>query len=63
MKKDLSYEKALTMLENLVQDLENGTIPLDKLGEKVAVANELVSLCQSKLRSIENSLEEIMCKA
>lgn len=58
MKKKLTYNEAFTKLEELVEQLEDGRIPLDKLAEQVKQANEWVALCETKLRQIEKEIEE-----
>ncbi|NVO04382.1 MAG: exodeoxyribonuclease VII small subunit [Bacteroidetes bacterium] len=58
MKKELNYSEAFSKLEELVEQLEDGNIQLDKLTEKVKQANELIAICESKLRDIDNDLKE-----
>jgi exodeoxyribonuclease VII small subunit len=58
MKKKLTYSEAYTKLEALVEQLEEGNIPLDKLAENVKQANEWVVLCEAKLRQIQSGIEE-----
>ena len=58
MKKELTYNEAFSKLEELVKQLEKDDIQLDKLAEKVKEANELIAVCESKLRTIENEVKE-----
>ena len=58
MKKELTYNEAFSKLEQLVKQLEKDDIQLDKLAEKVKEANELIAVCESKLRTIENEVKE-----
>lgn len=53
MKSKLTYSEAFTKLEELVGQLEDGTIPLDKLAATVKQANEWVAVCEDKLRMIQ----------
>ena len=53
MKSKLTYNEAFTKLEELVEQLEDGTIPLDKLAATVKQANEWVAVCEDKLRMIQ----------
>lgn len=57
MKSKLTYKEAYTNLEELVEQLEDGNIPLDKLAEKVKQANEWIAVCEDKLRKIQTDLE------
>ena len=52
MKSKQTYNEAYTKLEELVEQLEDGNIPLDKLAEKVKQANEWITVCEDKLRQI-----------
>lgn len=58
MKKQPTYSEAFSKLEDLVEQLENGNIQLDKLSAKMKHANELIAICESKLRSIETEIKE-----
>lgn len=58
MKKDLTYSEAFAKLEELVEQLEEGNIQLDKLTAKVKQANELIEICETKLRNIDNEVKE-----
>jgi exodeoxyribonuclease VII small subunit len=58
MKTDLTYSAAYAKLEELVAQLEDGNIPLDELSLKVKQANELISICESKLRNIQTEVNE-----
>ena len=57
MKNELTYSKAFSKLEGLVEQLE-GNIQLDKLSMKVKQANELIAICELKLRNIETEIED-----
>jgi exodeoxyribonuclease VII small subunit len=59
MKKNLTYSEAFTKLEELVEQLEDGNIPLDKLAGNVKQANEWVAVCETKLRQIQTEIEEV----
>lgn len=58
MKTDLTYSEAYAKLEELVAQLEEGNIPLDELSLKVKQANELISICENKLRNIQTEVNE-----
>jgi exodeoxyribonuclease VII small subunit len=60
MKNDLTYSQAFIKLEGLVEQLEKGDIQLDKLAEKVKQANELIAICEAKLRKIDSEVKEAM---
>jgi len=56
MKKELTYSEAFAKLEKLIEQLEDGDIQLEKLTEKVKQANELIAICETKLRNIDNEI-------
>lgn len=58
MKNELTYSEAFSKLENFVEQLEHGNIQLDKLSAKVKKANELIAICETKLRNIETEIKE-----
>jgi exodeoxyribonuclease VII small subunit len=60
MANKLSYDEALIKLEGIVEQLEDDSIMLDTLTEKVNEANELIKYCESKLRSIEGDVKKAM---
>ena len=59
MKTALSYNEAFSELEKLVDEVEDDSIQLDTLAEKVAKANELIAICEAKLRTIEEDVERV----
>ena len=58
MKTELTYSDAYAKLEDLVEQLEDGGIQLDQLAEKVKQANELIAICENKLRTIEREVKD-----
>jgi exodeoxyribonuclease VII small subunit len=57
MKTKLTFDKAFSQLEKLVEQVENEDIQLDDLAEKVKEANELIKYCETKLRSIAADID------
>ena len=58
MKNELTYSEAYSKLEDIVAQLEEGDIPLDKLSAKVKQANELITICENKLRNIQTEIKD-----
>jgi exodeoxyribonuclease VII small subunit len=54
----MTYNDAFIKLQTLVALLEEGDIPLDDLSVKVKEANELVSICENKLRTFQTEVED-----
>ncbi len=57
MTTNLSYTEAFASLEKIVEQIEDDSIQLDTLAEKVKQANELIQYCEAKLRSIETAVK------
>lgn len=56
----LSYDSAFTELKEISQEIENETISIDLLAEKVKRASFLISFCQDRLRSTEGEVNNIL---
>lgn len=55
----LSFEDALTQLENIVRELEGGKIKLDDAVEAYEKATALKDFCEKKLRNAQLKIEKI----
>jgi len=60
MENNLTYTEALLKLEEIVEQIEDDSIMLDTLTEKVAQANELIKYCETKLRTIEGDVRDVL---
>ena len=57
---ELSFEESLEKLEDIVERLEKGDIPLDNAIDEFSQAMELVKVCNSKLNSAEEAIAKII---
>lgn len=57
----LSFDKALAQIEKLVQDMESGSLPLEKMMEQFEEGMRLIAFCSAKLNEVERKIE-IMVK-
>lgn len=55
----LSFEEAMSKLEEVVKDLEDETISLDSAMEKFEAGVKLSELCLKKLNEAEKKIEEL----
>jgi len=62
MKKEKSFESALGDIQKLIEDLENGNIPLKKSVAKFNEGVELLKYCQKELKDAELSVQKILDK-
>jgi exodeoxyribonuclease VII small subunit len=56
---DLSYEDALKKLEELVESMESGDLPLESLLSRFEKGTRLAQLCQSKLAEAELRIQKL----
>ena len=59
-KKAIDLEKSLADLEKLVEELENGDLPLDKAMQKFEEGIKLTRGCQLALREAEQKVEILL---
>lgn len=57
---ELSFEENLEQLEEIVNQLESGDIPLDEAIDKFTKAMQLVKVCNEKLNAAEESIAKIV---
>ena len=55
----LSFEQAITQLENLIKTLEDGKLPLEEAVKAFEQGNQLRKLCKEKLENAQLKIEEI----
>ncbi|WP_409415740.1 exodeoxyribonuclease VII small subunit [Flavobacterium sp. PS2] len=62
MKETLTYEAAYAELAAIAKEIENETISVDVLATKVKRASELITFCQTKLKSTETEVNKIIAQ-
>ena len=55
----LSFEAALGKLESIVESMESGDVPLAELLAKFEEGNNLLKLCESRLKDAELKIEQL----
>ncbi len=58
--KILSYEEAYQELLTIAEEIQNESVSVDVLAQKVKRASELITYCQEKLRSTETEVNKII---
>ncbi len=58
-KKEFSFNEAVVKIEEILHNIENGELDVDKLSEQVKLASELIRQCQKKLKSTEDEINSI----
>ena len=62
MEKTLTYEAAYQELAAIAREIESESVSVDILAEKVKRAAELITYCQTKLRSTEAEVNKIIAQ-
>ena len=60
MKTDMTYSKAVSKLQKIVEQMESDEIQVDELAEKVRLAKELITFCEQKLRLVEAEVKDAL---
>lgn len=60
MDKEKKFEENLEELTNIINELESGEVDLDSSIEKYTKAMKLVSLCDNKLKNVEEQVNKIL---
>ncbi|MEX1187959.1 MAG: exodeoxyribonuclease VII small subunit [Bacteroidia bacterium] len=60
MSKNLTYELAYQELKKIAEEIDNESVSVDVLADKVKRASELIEFCQKKLRSTEKEINQII---
>ena len=60
MEENLTYEAAYAELKKIASEIENDSVSVDVLAEKVKRASQLITYCQTKLRSTEQEVNNII---
>lgn len=60
MKESLTYELAFDELKAIAEEIDNESVSVDVLADKVKRASELIQFCQKKLRNTEKEINQII---
>jgi exodeoxyribonuclease VII small subunit len=60
MSKNLTYELAYKELKEIAEAIDNESVSVDVLAEKVKRASELIEFCQKRLRATEKEINQII---
>ena len=59
-KKEIKYEEAVTLLEEIVDKMENDELDIDQLSDQLKRAKELVKLCKDKLTKTDEEIKKLL---
>jgi len=60
MEPTLTYEEAYKELAAIAKEIESESVSIDVLAQKVRRASELITWCQTKLRTTEAEVNKII---
>ncbi|MBQ3695805.1 MAG: exodeoxyribonuclease VII small subunit [Alphaproteobacteria bacterium] len=62
MPQKITFEQAMTELDEIVRKLENGQIPLEEAIKTYEHGMELKKICEEKLKTAEMKIEKLTLK-
>lgn len=58
--KKITYQQAVTEIEDILQKIEQEDLDVDELTEKVKRVSYLLKLCKKKLHTTESEVEKVL---
>ena len=58
--KKLTYNEAITEIEEILDKIENEELDVDELAEKVKRVSSLLKICKDKLHKTNDQVEQIL---
>lgn len=55
----MTYREATQELEAILRAIENDSVDVDELTEKVKRSSQLIKFCKEKLRSAEKAIDQV----
>lgn len=59
-KKELKYNDAVAEIEAILERISTGELDVDRIGDEVKRAAELLALCREKLRAAEETVNKVL---
>jgi exodeoxyribonuclease VII small subunit len=60
MSKKMTYQEAMSELENIISGIEQENISIDELSVKVKRATELIKVCKTKLYKTDEEIQKVL---
>ena len=60
MKKEMTYSQAMEQLEKIVAQLEDNSLDIDQLSDKVKTAQQLIAFCRAKLTKTDEEVKKLL---
>ena len=59
-KENIKYEEAVSQLEQIVANLEEGELNIDDLSSELKKAQKLIMLCKQRLTKTDEEIQKIL---
>lgn len=59
-KENIKYEEAVSQLEQIVVNLEEGELNIDDLSSELKKAQKLITLCKQRLTKTDEEIQKIL---
>lgn len=59
-KENIKYEEAVSQLEQIVANLEEGELNIDDLSSELKKAQKLITLCKQRLTMTDEEIQKIL---
>lgn len=59
-KENIKYEEAVSQLEQIVANLEEGELNIDDLSSELKKAQKLITLCKQRLTKTDEEIQKIL---
>jgi exodeoxyribonuclease VII small subunit len=59
-KEKISYSDAVAEIESILEKIEEGSLDVDALTEKVSRVTELLKICRDRLHKTETQIDKIL---
>lgn len=56
----MKYEEAMKRLEEIVSEIEEGKLDMDRIGDSLKEARELIKFCKDKLFKTDEEIKKIL---
>jgi exodeoxyribonuclease VII small subunit len=58
--KKVTYNEAISEIEEILENIENEELDVDELAEKVKRVSQLLKICKEKLQTTNEQVEQIL---
>lgn len=56
----MTYEEAINKLETLARRMEQGSVPVDEMADRLREAQDLIKYCRERLVKADEAVKEIL---